>query len=118
MSCEVLAFHDKFTEYVGAAVPVPERDSVVVEGWASLVKVSVAVALPVDCGVKVTVKGRLWPAGMVTGSESPLTLNTELLVLAAVTVTLAPLAESVPLPVPLVPTVTLPMASVAGLTDN
>ena len=81
-------------------------------------KVSVAVAEPVDCGVKVTVKGTLWPAGIVTGKESPLTVNADLLVLAAVTVTLAPLAESVPLPVPLVPTVTLPMSSVAGLTDN
>jgi len=45
-------------------------------------------------------------------------LNAELLTLAAVTVTLAPLAERVPLPLLLVPTVTLPMLSEAGLTDN
>ena len=101
-----------------AARPVPDSDSVVVEGCALLVKVRVAVADPVDCGVKVTVKGTVWPEGMVTGSDSPLMLNTELLVLAAVTVTLAPLAESVPLPVPLLPTVTLPRLSEAGLTDN
>lgn len=52
---------------------------------------------------------------MVTGSESPLTLNTELFVVAAVTVTLAPLAVRVPDPVPLVPTTTLPNAIVVGL---
>ena len=41
-----------------------------------------------------------------------------MLVLAAVTVTLAPLAERVPLPLPLVPTVTLPTLSVEGLALN
>jgi hypothetical protein len=45
-------------------------------------------------------------------------VKAELLVLAAVTVTLAPLAERVPLPLPLVPTVTLPTLSVGGLTLN
>jgi hypothetical protein len=47
-------------------------------------------------GLKVMVKGTLWPAGMVTGSDSPPTLNTELLVFAPVTVTLAPPALIVP----------------------
>ena len=44
--------------------------------------------------------------------------NWELLELAAVTVTLAPLAVNVPEPVPLVPTTTLPRLSVVGLTLN
>lgn len=43
-------------------------------------------------------------------------MNTELLVLAAVTVTLAPVAVSVPDAVPLDPTVTLPSESVVGDT--
>ena len=53
---------------------------------------------------------------MVTGSESPPTLNTELFVLAALTVTLAPLAERLPDPAPLVPMTTLPIPRVAGAT--
>ena len=51
---------------------------------------------------------------MVTGSESPPTLKTELFVLAAVTVTFAPLAVSVPDPDPLFPTATLPRFKVEG----
>jgi hypothetical protein len=43
-------------------------------------------------------------------------LNTELFVLAAVTVTLAPLAVRLPDAVPLVPTTTLPTPSVVGAT--
>jgi hypothetical protein len=43
-------------------------------------------------------------------------VNTELFVLAAVTVTLAPLAVSVPVAVPLEPTVTFPKARVLGDT--
>ena len=55
---------------------------------------------------------------MVTGSESPPTLNTELVVFAAETVTLAPLAVRLPDAVPLVPTTTLPKSSLAGLTTS
>jgi len=51
---------------------------------------------------------------MVTGSESPPTLKTELFVLAAVTVTFAPLAVSVPDPDPLFPTATPPRFKVEG----
>jgi len=53
---DVLAVHDRFTEWTGAGVPVPVSVSVVVEGWALLVNVSVALAAPVVCGLKVTVK--------------------------------------------------------------
>jgi hypothetical protein len=53
---------------------------------------------------------------MVTGSERPPTLKTELFELAAVTVTFAPVAVRLPDAVPLVPTTTLPRPSVVGLT--
>jgi len=81
-----------------------------------LVNVSVAVAAPVVTGLNVTVKETLWPAGMVVGNESPPTVNTELFALAPVTVTLAPLAVSVPDELPLPPTSTLPRSMVVGLT--
>jgi hypothetical protein len=90
----------------------------VVAGEALLVNVSVALAAPADCGLNVTVIGALWPAGIVTGKESPLTLNAALLELMAVTVTLAPLAIRLPVPVPLVPATTLPIANVVGLTAS
>jgi len=67
-------------------------------------------------GVNVTVKGMLWPAAMVTGSVSPLTVNTELLELALVIVTLAPVTLNVPEAVPLNPTTTLPRAREDGET--
>jgi|SRR6202046_2431845 hypothetical protein len=116
MSGEVLAVHDRSTVDTGAGVPVPVSVSVVVVGWALLVKVSVAVAAADTCGLKVTVKEALWPAGIVTGSARPPTLNTELLELAAVTVTFEPLAVRVPVAVPLVPTTTLPTPRVVGVT--
>lgn len=65
-----------------------------------------------------TVNGVLWPACKVTGSEIPLRLKAVLLKLAAVTVTLAPLAVSFPDPVPLVPSTMLPIARVAGETAS
>lgn len=55
---------------------------------------------------------------MVTGSDKPPTLKTELVELTAVTVTAALLAVRLPEAVPLVPTTTLPSARVAGVTDN
>src|SRR5208283_5066778 len=115
---DVLASHDKLTVWVGAGVPVPVSASVVVEGWALLVKVSVAFAAPDTSGLKVTVNEALWPAGMVTGSDRPPTLNTESFVVAPVTVTLAPLAVKLPDAIPLVSTTTLPRASVVGLTAS
>jgi len=51
----------------------------------------------------------------VTGNDKPLTLNTELFELAAVTVTFAPLAVSLPDAVPLAPT-TLSIPKVFGKT--
>src|ERR1700742_3525401 len=60
------------------------------------------------------VNGTLCPAGMVTGSDSALRVKAELFVLAAVTVTLDPLAFKLPEPVPVRPLTTLPMASIDG----
>lgn len=57
--------------------------------------VALAEAVPLAWGVKVTVKGALWPAGMVNGNESPLRANSEVLVAAEETVTLEPVALSV-----------------------
>jgi len=56
---DVLASQDKLTVCVGAAVPVPVSPSLEVVGEASLVRVSVALAAPVVCGLKVIVYGRL-----------------------------------------------------------
>ena len=55
---------------------------------------------------------------MVTGSESPLTLNTELFELTAVTVTFAPVADRLPEAAPLLPAATLPRLSGVGLPIN
>jgi hypothetical protein len=115
---EVLAFQDKFTVCVGAGVPVPVRDSVVVAGWPLLVKLSEALADPATWGLKVTENEVLCPTGIVIGSERPPTLKTELPVFAAFTVTFAPLAVSVPDAVRLVPTTTLPRPRVEGVTVN
>jgi hypothetical protein len=53
---------------------------------------------------------------MVTGNESPLTLNDELFEVTAETITLALPAVRVPDPVPVPPTTTLPRGRVAGAT--
>jgi hypothetical protein len=115
---EPLAFHDKVTVCAGAATPVPLAVPVSVEGCALLVNVRVALAAPATWGLYITLKGALVPAAMVAGSERPLIVKGELLETAAVTVTLAPMALSVPDAVPLNPTNTFPAAKVAGDTFN
>jgi hypothetical protein len=65
MSCEVLALQDNATECVEAETPVPVSASVVVEGWALLVKVSVALAAPAVVGLNVIVNEALCPAAIV-----------------------------------------------------
>ncbi len=81
---------------------------------ALLAKVRLADVVPEACGAKVTVNGAELPAAMVTGSEIPLSANSVLLKLADDTVTLAPVAVSVPLLAKLVPTVTLPKLRLVG----
>src|SRR5258708_14323967 len=93
---------DRLTVGRGAGVPVPVRDWVVKEGEALLVTVSVALTVTAVCGLNVIVNGTLWPAGIVTGSDNPLTVNCALFVPAAATITLAPLALRLPDPIPLV----------------
>ena len=115
---EVLAFQDRFTLCVGAGVPDPVRLSDVVAGCALLASVNVPFAVPAVKGLKVIEKGMLSPAGIVTGNVKPPIAKTELLLPAAVTVTLAPLAVSLPDALPLVPTTTLPRFKVVGVTAS
>lgn len=96
-------------------MPDPVRASVVVEGCPLLATVNVAFAVPDVDGLKVIENEALWPAGMVTGRVKPPMVNTELFVVAPVTVTFAPLAVSLPEALPLVPTTTLPRFRVVGL---
>ena len=112
---EELAFQDRLTEWVDAVVPVPVADSVVVEGWALLVKVRIALSAPATCGLNVNVNGTLCPEGMLTGSDRPLMVNRELFEVAAVRVTSAPLALRAPEAVPLLPMTTSPADNVAGV---
>ena len=81
-----------------------------------LVNESVALVEPVALGLKLTVNGTLWPAGIVTGRDNPLTLNPVLLVLSLLMVTLAPEALRNPDALLLLPTTTLPKLSDVGLT--
>ena len=81
-----------------------------------LASVNDAVAEPGTNGLKVIENDVLWPAGTVSGNESPPMLNTESFVVAPVTVTSAPVAVRVPDAVPLEPTTTLPRFNVLGLT--
>src|SRR5580700_3093029 len=118
MPDDVLAFQDRCTVCTGVDIPVPVKVSTVVEDWALLVKVNAAVAAPVVCGVNVTVNAAFWPAGIVIGNDRPPTLNAELLLLTALTVTLAPLAVRLPDAVPLVPTTTLPRPMAVGLAAS
>jgi hypothetical protein len=99
-------------------MPVPVAVPVVVEGDASLVKVRVAFSDPADWGLKVIVNDLLCPAAIVTGKDSPLKVKRALLLVAEVTVTLAPVALRVPEAVPLLPTFTFPILIVPGLTPN
>lgn len=85
---------------------------------ALLAKEPLAEAVPLDCGVNATVYDALCPAARVSGRESPLTLNSEVVMLAAVTVMLEPVAVSVAGRLLVCPTVTVPKLSEAGLTAS
>ena len=69
-------------------------------------------------GTESNVEWNVLAAAMVTGSDNPPTLKTELFVVAPVTVTLAPVAVRLPDAVALEPSTTLPNGRVPGLTDN
>ena len=85
---------------------------------ALLVKDNEAEVAPLADGVKVTVNGLDWPAGIVTGSEIPESTNSPLLRLADETVTEAPLAIRLPLSAKFDPTTTLPKLRLVGDTAN
>jgi len=79
---------------------------------------SFADAVPLDCGTNFTVNETLFPAAMMKGKETPLTLNSELLTVAEDTVTDFPLALKDALMLLLLPTVTLPKLSTEGVAVN
>src|ERR1700691_2061768 len=89
---ESLAVQESWT--VCACVPVPFTPRTVGELEASLLNEAVPDVAPGDWGAKVTVNWALWPAGMVTGNDNPLTVNCALLTLTEDTVTVAPEAIS------------------------
>jgi hypothetical protein len=94
--------------YTGAGIAVPIRFTPVGAFVALLANEAVVDAVPLAVGVNVTVYVALLPAGIVTGNESPLIVNSEPTTLTDETVTLAVAAVSCPVAVPLVPTTTLP----------
>src|SRR5580692_1058065 len=116
-SGDALAVQERETLCIGVGVPVPLNESMG-EFEALLAKETVPEAAPVACGVNARVNWTLLPAGIVTGKDSPLRVNSELLTLADVTVTLAPVALSVAGRFALVATTTLPKAKLAGVTAN
>jgi hypothetical protein len=105
--------------YTGAGIAVPVRFTPVGAFVALLAKEAVVEAAPLAVGVNVTVYAALWPAGIVTGNDSPLMVNSEPTTLTDETVTLAVVAVSCPVAVPLVPTTTLPgTVTVVGFALN
>ena len=81
-------------------------------------KERLAEAVPTALGANVTVKGTLWPAANVTGKERPAIVNAELLELAEDSVTLPPLAVTLPLCVWVLPIVMLPKFKAPGVTPS
>jgi hypothetical protein len=80
--------------------------------------VAFADAVPLDCGVKVTVNVAVPPAGIVSGTEGPVMVNSALLTEAELTVTLEPVALRVVVRLLFAPTTTLPKLRLLGLTAN
>ena len=101
-----------------AAVPFPLSDCTVGEFDALLENVSVPFTCPVACGVNVTVKSAVSPAGIVTGQVIPLRVNAPLLKTQLLTVTLVPVALSEAGRLELLPNVTLPKFKLDGVTAN
>ena len=99
-------------------MPVPVRDWTAGEFVALLVKDRVPEAVPLDCGVKVTVKGADEPAARVTGNVIPDSTNSLFVMPAEEIVTDAPVAFRVPLSEELDPSTTFPKLNDAGETAN
>jgi len=90
-----VSFQERFTLCCGGAAPVPVKVSAA-EFEALLVKEPIAEALPDVCGVNISVNGTLCPAAIVSGKVIPLSENSALVTVAEDTLTLDPLALSVP----------------------
>ena len=106
-----LATHVNCTVCTGCEVPVPVSVLEVGEFEALLAKDALAEAEPVPVGLKVTVNDTGVPTLTVTGKVRPLMANSvgfAPLRPTEETITVAPLAVSVPFAVPLVPSTTLP----------
>lgn len=113
----MLAFQVKLTEWDCGwvvATPVPVSDAEIVESEALLANEIAPEAVPPLCGLKLTEYDALLPAAIVFGKVMPERTNSELLLPAEVTVTLLPLAVSVPLLVDVDPTFTLPKPTLLG----
>ena len=115
---EELGFQESATLCCTAAVPEPLTDSAVGVFAALLTNEIFADAAPDACGENVIVREAVPPAASVSGRETPLTENSELLTLAEETLTGAVPAESVAFCDWLVPTVTLPKFIAEGVMDN
>jgi hypothetical protein len=113
----VLALQERSTLWLGAAAPDPESVSAATV-VALLPNCRLADVAPLNCGVNVTLYEALCPAFKVIGSAIPPTANSAVLGLAALIVTLDPLAVTVPVFVALCPTMTLPKSMLPGFTDN
>ena len=81
-----------------------------------LTKPRLADVVPDACGVNTTLNVAALPAGIVSGTEIPLIVNSELFPQSEEMVMAALLAVSVALCVALFPTVTLPKLKLLGLT--
>lgn len=116
---EVLALQKRSTPCCGGGVPLPVRDWSAGEFEALLSKETLAEAVPLAWGAKITVNDAFCPAAMVNGKENPLSANSEVLGVPEETVTLEPVALRAAVMLLLVPTTTLPKSKVvAGLMAN
>ena len=101
------------------AVPVPESATFAGEPVALLTTETLPVTLPLTPGVNVTRRLPLLPAGIVRGTEMPLTLNAAPLTVTSERVTLAvPVFVKVINCALTVPTATLPNATFVGLMPS
>jgi hypothetical protein len=117
-TAEVLGVQRRLTVCDDAAVPEPVKVSTTNVFAVLLAREIVPDAVPVLCGLKVTVSATLWPAAMVVGRDSPVRLNSALVEFAEEMVTLDPVAVSVAVTLLLVPTATLPKFKALALEVN
>src|ERR1700730_8690017 len=93
---DTLAFQERLTACCGGGVPLPVNVSFAGEFEALLVNDMLPDATPVPEGVNVTVNPTCWPAGIVTGKVTPPRAKADPFTVAEFTMTLAPVALSVP----------------------